>query len=428
MTLPARRDASSDHVVIVGAGVAGLAAAGSLRRRGAAVTLIEACGRIGGRAHTTIPALLEAPFDHGATWLHNAEHNPLAQLAVELGERTIDRAATRLERTRLPGRFANPAELAAYAAAERAFAACTRQALAGPDISLAEAVASIADQPWLPAVVNWEAPIIAAADASALSLRDWHVNQLAGSNWEMAGGLGAFIARRLGPQAGPIHLNTVAQAVRWDGPGVVVETPSGAIHADRCIITVSTGILAAGRIRFTPALPVPVQEAIDGLPMGVLNKIALRAAGPDRLDLPDACSVDQFVPEIDARALSLVAWPHGQDHVICFTGGSHAAALEREDGLEAFARGQLRALFGTRADTALRAGAVTTGWAGDEWTLGSYAYARPGRAGARAALGMPLAAGRLIFAGEATRTDGLAGTVGGAFLAGMEAAERSEAV
>jgi len=37
-------------------------------------------------------------------------------------------------------------------------------------------------------------------------------------------------------------------------------------------------------------------------------------------------------------------------------------------------------------------------------------------------LGVPLADGRLVFAGEAVCTDGLAGTVGGAFLSGERAA------
>jgi monoamine oxidase len=222
--------------------------------------------------------------------------------------------------------------------------------------------------------------------------------------------------------AGDVRLNTVATALRWDGPGVAVETSAGTIHAAACIVTVSTGILAAGRLRFTPALPVGVQAAIAGLPMGLLNKVALRAAGADRLDLPDSTGMDQCVAGIDAPTMASVVWPYGADHAICFLGGSHAAAMEAPGAAEDYVRGQWRALFGARADAAFRPGAVVTQWGQDPWALGSYAYAVPGQAGARAVLGQPLAGGRLIFAGEATRTDGLAGTVGGAFLAGEDAA------
>ncbi len=103
-----------------------------------------------------------------------------------------------MERTRLPGRFATAADLEAYDAAEQAFERQTRTALAGPDSSLAEAPAPVWPAAWLPSVVNWEAPVIAAADARALSVRDWHANRLEGANWEVEGGLGAFMARRLG--------------------------------------------------------------------------------------------------------------------------------------------------------------------------------------------------------------------------------------
>ena len=413
---------SEDGIVVIGAGVAGLSAAAALRRHGVKVTVIEAADRIGGRAHTTTPPLLGTAFDHGASWLHAAEHNPLAALAMRAGDRTIDTSAVRVERTRLPGRFATQPELDSYAAAEAAFEQQTRQALQGPDTSLAEAVAPIAGLPWLPAVVNWEAPIIAAADARALSLQDWRRNRLEGANLEVEGGLGAFVLRRLAPLAGPLRLNTAAMAIRWDGPGVTVQTMTGSIRAAGCIVTVSTGFLASGRLRFDPALPASHQEAIGGLPMGVLNKVTLRARGADRLGLPDSCGVDQAVSAIDAPTISLIAWPHGRDHVICFAGGSHSGALEQDGGLEPFARAQLRALFGARADDCFGPGAVTTAWASDPWALGAYAFARPGCADARGVLGTPLGDARLIFAGEATRTDGLAGTVGGAFLAGEAAA------
>ncbi len=409
-------------VVVVGAGVAGLAAAAALRRRGIAVTLIEAADRVGGRAYTTVPPLLEAAFDHGAAWLHAAERNPLAILARRGGERTIETASERVERTRVGDRFATAAELEAYSATEAAWTQCAERALAGPDVSLAEAAAPLNTMPWLASVLNWEAPTIAAADAASLSLRDWHTNLLQGANLEVPGGLGAFVARRLVPEAAPVRLSCPATAIRWDGGGLAVETPAGTLHADACIVTVSTGILAAGVIAFAPALPACVQDAVWGLPMGVLNKVALRAAGVDRLGLPPSCGLDQRVHAVDAPAMTTVAWPHGQDHVICYHGGSHSAELDRAGNAEAFAREQLRAMFGARTDAAFRPGAVVTRWASDPWCRGSYAYARPGYACARRALATPLAGGRLVFAGEATRTDGLAGTVGGAFLAGEEAA------
>jgi monoamine oxidase len=67
---------------------------------------------------------------------------------------------------------------------------------------------------------------------------------------------------------------------------------------------------------------------------------------------------------------------------------------------------------------------VVTGWATDPFTLGAYAYAPPGQAGTRRVLETAFPAERLLFAGEACCTDGLAGTVGGAFASGAAAAAR----
>jgi monoamine oxidase len=117
------------------------------------------------------------------------------------------------------------------------------------------------------------------------------------------------------------------------------------------------------------------------------------------------------------------AWPSGRGHIVGFVGGPAAWQLAHDGAAaaEAFARAQLCGLLGAGADRALGAAIVTT-WGTDPTHLGAYAYARTGHAAARATLAQPLADGRLIFAGEATRTDGLAGTVGGAYLAGQQAA------
>ena len=104
-------------------------------------------------------------------------------------------------------------------------------------------------------------------------------------------------------------------------------------------------------------------------------------------------------------------------------GGEAAAALSQEGpaATEDFARTELRGLLGARAAEQVT-GAVVADWAADPLHLGAYTYAQPGHAGARAALGAPLADGRLVLAGEAVATDGLAGTVGGAFESGTAAA------
>jgi len=415
-------------VVVVGAGVAGLAAAAALGARHRRWAVFEAGGRIGGRAWTAHPpALGGVPFDHGASWLHDADRNPLVPIASAAGRTLLDADAVRCHRTFIGGRLADAAELADYDRAyDRLVARAEARAASGQaDVSLAEALAAAdpADNRWAPTVAAWEGSIIAAADAADLSLLDWRNNALKGRNLAVVGGLGALVQDGLGPAAGQVHLGTPVRRIAWQEAGgrVAVETASGTITARACIVTVSTGVLAAGRIAFVPALPPEVQEAVHALPMGLLSKVALRARGADRLDLPAFCSVDRQISAADP-AMVFHAWPFGYDYVIGFFGGRAAwdLAASGPAAAEDFARRQLRGLFGARADRAL-GGAVVTGWGGDERFLGAYCYARPGAAAARARLAQPLAEGRLIFAGEGCH-ENLAGTVGGAYLSGMRAA------
>ena len=412
-----------DGVAIIGAGVAGLAAALHLRQRGVPVTLLEASARIGGRAFTERPAALDqAAFDHGASWLHAAQRNPLVALANPAEDALANSDAARTELLFVDGRRAVPAEEAAYEAAWDRLDSAVAPALAAdqPDRSLAAAMAPMRDDPWAATVAGWEGAIIAAADADVLSLQDWRQNRLDGPNLTVRGGLGAFVERRLSTK---VELATPVQAVAWDGAaGVRIETPSGTVHAAACIVTVSTGVLASGAIRFTPALPFAVQAAIAGLPMGLLSKVALRAASRDRFGLgPNTGIVRQMHP--GGATSAFVAWPDGMGHVIGFVGGRTAWALAVDPAAaEAFARCELRVMLGSAAQFA--EGAVVTGWGTDPFTLGSYSYAPPGHAGMRRQLQEAFPAERLLFAGEACRTDGLAGTVGGAFLSGTEAAAR----
>ncbi len=402
---------STDPVLIIGAGVAGLSAVTTLRAAGIGCVAVEAADRIGGRTHTTLFG--GHAFDHGASWLHASERNPLTGIARAAHVPLLDCDAVRTRRVLVDGQPATSAQIEArsqaYARFEAVASAETR------DIALADAIASLRADPWTATIEAWEGCQIAAADPRDLSVIDWRMNALEGANLNIQGGLGTFVAHTLGPMAGAVALNTPVHAIDWRGP-ITAQTSAGTIRASACIVTASPA--AIGRIRFQPALPM----SLDGLPMGLLTKIALHATGADRLGLRPDESVTARI-ERDAPMLSLLAWPNGSDHVVAFIGGPPAWALAREGQAAtiAFVRDRLRAWFGARADSALGE-AIVTDWHSNPWHGGAYAYARAGHAQDRARLAEPLADGRLVFAGEATADQGLAGTVGGAWNEGKRAA------
>jgi monoamine oxidase len=416
-------------VVVIGAGLAGLGAATALRDAGRSALVLEASDRIGGRAWTAYPAELGGVwFDMGAVWLHSAERNPLVPIARSAGEVLLRANELRRERTFVGAREATPAEYQDFSGAWPRFEDMAARILAThADAPLADVARAMPDDPWAVTVETWEGPIICCAAADQYSLLDWQRNALSGSNLVPQGGIGAFVGRRLGLGL-DVRLATPVSLVRWNGPGgrITVETPRGAITANAAIVTVSTGVLASGAIRFDPGLPAETQACVDALPMGLAMKVALRANGTDRLDLPLHCSVDWQVARSGDPTMGFQCWPHGRDYVQGWVGGPAAWELARagEGAAVDFALGQLRALFGGRVDRLFAGGArLVTHWDADPLVRGSYSWVRPGDADARMALAHPLADGHLLFAGEACH-NGFAGTLAGAWISGHDAARQ----
>jgi monoamine oxidase len=413
--------------VIIGAGLAGLGAAAAVRDAGGRAVVLEASGRVGGRAWTDYPEALGGVwFDMGAVWLHNAEHNPLVPIARAAGDTLLRSDEIREERTFIGTRLASEAEMSAYADAGPRYDAAADAILAAEDdVPLAEVRRRMPDDPWAATIEAWEGPVICAVDAERFSARDWRRNALAGSNLVPDGGIGAFVRRRLTHRL-DIRLNTPATRVRWGGSSgqVTIETGQGSITGGACIVTVSTGVLASKTLPFDPVLPAGVTEAVHRLPMGLVMKVVLRAAGTDRLDLPLHCSLDRILARAGDPLMPFQCWPFGRDYVQGWIGGSAAGDLARQGEAAAvdFALGYLRQTFGGRVDRLFAGGStLVTHWDADPWVRGAYCYAVPGSALARNALAEPVSNGHLMFAGEACHV-GLAGTLGGAWISGQTAA------
>jgi monoamine oxidase len=393
-------------VVIVGAGAAGLAAAKTLRTAGRTFHVIEAMDRIGGRAWTT-SGDFGIPFDVGCAWLHAADRNPFFADAQAAGW-TLAHHEMRLDHLWFGSRRATAEEMAGMQVADTSFAQ-SLAAHAGPDDRLS---ALIGDSHVARAAATFAGPMDFAADDDEISITDFRGAADLDPNYLTREGFGALI-RQWGADV-PVMTGTPVKRICWDGPGVIVETPRGPLSARAAIVTVSTGVLQFEEIAFSPHLPVPHQEAIFDLPMGLLTKIPLRVSGV-RLGL---APFDDLLIERPARHdLFFLCFPFDSDLMIGFVGGDFAWEMEAAGRAAAvdFVTDRLVDLFGSDVRRHVGPGAMTN-WGGERWVRGAYAAARPGRAGARAALSLPVG-DRIWFAGEAL-AGGLKQTAAGARLSG----------
>jgi monoamine oxidase len=412
---------SDPDVVVIGAGCAGIAAARELAARGKTCVVLEGGARPGGRAFTE-SASLGLPLDHGASWLHQAGENPLAPLARGLGLDLLDHDALRDRRLFAHGRLATAPERRAFAAAEDAFWAAIDAAARDGAPDRAAASAAPRGGPWDATVAHWEGAQICAAELARMSLHDFAATALDGPNLILRDGVGGLVARLA--EGLPIRLGARVERLSWGARGVVAQGAFGAVAARAAIVTVSTGVLAAGGIAFDPPLPGPTEAAIHALPLGLLTKVAFRADHPDAPDLPPFASLRRAVARDGDRPMSWISRLFGEPLMIAFCGGSRAAGMAGDAArAEAEARAEAAQVFGSRAAAALGRATVTR-WAEDPLFRGAYSHAVPGGQGARRVLAMPLADGRLCFAGEACHPR-FAATVAGAWLSGVEAAHRA---
>ncbi len=406
-------------VLIIGAGAAGIAAARHCLAAGRSCLVLEAAARIGGRAFTDT-ASLGLDFDHGASWLHQAEQNPLVPLAQALGIALYQDGPQRQERVFLPGREATAAERAGFNQAYEAAEAALLARAAADDLPLAAALPW--DGPWGLANLHWISRVISAAEPEDFGLQDWAATALGGGNLLPRGGMGGLLARLA--QGLPIRLRTPVVAIDARGPALRAETAAGAVAARAILVTVSTGVLAAGGIRFSPALPDAVQDAVAGLPLGLLSKVGFRLARPELLGLGPFGRLERVPEDAADRPMTWVARPFGEPLLTGFLGAGLAWDLARQPPAAsiALAREELTRCLGGDALGALGDRVVVTRWGSDPWILGAYSYGLVGAAAARQVLAdAALAGGRLRFAGEACHAR-FAGTVGGAWESGERAA------
>lgn len=402
------------EVVIVGAGAAGIACARRLVEAGRQVLVLEAKDMTGGRCISDA-VRFDRPMDLGAHWVHAGAANPILPHLRATGLELYP--VPEAERVLIRGRALRESEREAFAAAMRlSLRAILAAGRAGREVSIAEVLP--------PETGDWRATVEflrgawdCGKDVAEISCVDFF-NAIEADEFFVRQGFGTALSRLA--DGLPVRLSTPVTRIDWSGRLATVETAAGTVRARAVVVTVSTGVLAAGAIRFSPALPRRTQDAIAGLSMGAYEHIIVEMPGnPMGVEIDE----DVMVRASDRRTAKALARIGGTDWWYLDIGGAHARDLARQgaDAMRDFAIDWLQNEFGVQARRAVTQ-VHATSWTTDPFIRGSWSVAAPGATRQRPILAEPLQ-DRLIFAGEATDTTQW-GTVGGAWASGQRAAER----
>ncbi len=407
-------------VLVIGAGAAGLAAGLTLRKVGAAFKIIEAQGRIGGRAwtdHSTFPGI---PYDKGCHWLHCASVNPFVEIADKLGFRYKAGTSWRSQ-VLLVGEGRQADRQIVEASREALYAAMQRIAdagLDGRDVPFSDVLDP--SDPWYRLIYRTLTQVM-SGDPERCSTLDFARYHDTDEDYPVEGGLGALVARNAGDLE--VELNTPAYRIDWSGSGVRVETARGTLSAKAVVVAVPPTIMSAGRLRFAPDLPARTEGALHHCPLGTFEKYTFLLDRP--LDGLDHCYSDVIDgPPLTRRPFNLHIHPFGRPLVTGHIGGSVGREIEQageaamyEAGLDALVHA-----FGSGIRHRIRASDFTH-WTSDPWALGAYSHCLPGYADARPILNEAVG-DRIFFAGEHTSLEFFA-TVHGAHISGITAATRA---
>lgn len=424
---------SNKRIVVIGAGLAGLAAARELQRKGHDVVVVEARDRIGGRIWTSIK-WADMPIDFGATWIHGVRGNPLTDLADEI---QANRLVTSYDRSITYNTAGQPLSTVEERRLEelriRVFKALKKAQNRDADTSIRHAIEPLMRQldpsseayRFINFILSGEIEQEYSGSTDRLSAH-WYdsVKEFEGDDALFIQGF-RVITEYLTSKM-HIELGQVVREIQWHQSPVRVITQKTAFVADQVVVTLPLGILQAQRVRFDPELPRSKRNAIDKLGMGVLNKCYLRFQ-------------DDFWPA-DVDWLEHVSAKHGEwTEWVSFKRAANMPILlgfnaaDRGRKIEAWSNQKivasamktLRTIYGATIPEPVDY--QITRWATDPFSLGSYSYNPVGaRPNMRKVLAAPLKK-MVFFAGEASDHDYF-GTAHGAYLSGLRAAKEILAI
>jgi monoamine oxidase len=436
-------DSFEPDVLIIGAGVAGLAAAGMLSRAGIRVLVLEARNRLGGRVLTVHPPDLDVAIELGAEFIHGRPPQTFEliesgglQTSMIKGEPFCSNEVS-IGRCDFWGRIEKVLDLMMKKTSpQQSFDAFVRQ-LRDPEISEEDKRAACSYVRGFHAAHPEE--------ISVQSLREGieAEEKIDGdSQFRLPQGYDRLVStleQNIDRKHSAIALKTTVTNVGWRSGAVEVEARKAdgsrvKAFAPQLLVTLPLGLLTAKRggdavVTFDPPL-LSKTAALSKLRVGHVIRVTIvfrsrfwaeiKAEGRTLSKMTFLFSRDPVFPTwwtlTPLEAPVLTAWAPA-DAAERLSGLSDAEICE--EAIQALARVLHVSLERCRTELVH---AYTHNWQNDAYSRGAYSYVSVGGGDTQRELAAPVQ-NTLFFAGEATNFEGHHGTVYGAIVSGYRAAE-----
>ena len=440
--------ARDPDVIIIGAGMAGLAAARELGRAGLSVCILEARERVGGRVFTVHDPACAVPIELGAEFIHGRAReiwDPLEKAKIKVSEVEGDSWCI------------SEGRLSSCDFFEEVDSILHKMDDSVPDESFSAFLQRRFGEPRTKA--QREAQRHATSYVSGFNAAD---PALVGVNWLVQGmraeeriqGDRAFRAEngytalltvfkdQVATFGADLRTETIVESVNWRERNVKVTAHnyrgSLMLEASKVLITVPLPVLKAsarqsGAIRFTPQLPAQKVEALDKMEMGKVIRVVLRfrerfweSIKPSARSRKNLSGMGFLFSQSDWFPTWWTTMPEKSPVITAWAPFRSAERLsgQSEQFVTEHALQTLSDLLGpgVRELQGLLENSYFHDWQSDPFSLGAYSYGKVGSDGAQQAIAAPLE-NTVFFAGEATDTAGHNGTVHAAIASGYRAAK-----
>lgn len=416
-----QKEAINKSVIIVGAGISGLAAAKKLKEKGFLVTVLEAQEKVGGRLRSN--RTLGIAFDEGASWIHGINKNPITDLAQKAGMNTFETVDTSRKSYDIGGILRNPTTF--DTAEDKLYQILDTMMTKGSATQSFETVFNaqypnyVNDRLWkylLSTYVSFD-----TGDLDKLSSLLYNEGEEFGGVEKIATNgydtIPNYLANNL-----TIQLNQRVTKVDYSANKVKVTHNGTVSEADYVIVTVPLGVLKNNRIEFAPALTTVKQNAIQKVGMNCVNKFLLTW----NTAFWDDVQYISYTPEIRDKFnyfVNVKKMHPSVNALMTFAYAQYARQTESMTNAQIISEimAHLKDIYGTSIPNPTNL--LRTKWQTNENTFGAYSYTAVGTEMRHFDDLAEEVNDKLFFAGEHTEIDYFS-TVHGAYLSGIREADK----